>query len=80
MTERSINRLEWEAKTASLKNFNVIVQHGSFLYLNDWLGVKQDADLEPKAGIPPTISHLESLLKTTLKNRSIAPPMSNISG
>lgn len=55
---------EWEAKASILKNLPVIVQHGSFLYLNDWLGIKQVADLEPKPGVPPTISHLEDLLKT----------------
>jgi zinc/manganese transport system substrate-binding protein len=52
----------WEEKAVSLKNLPIIVQHGSYTYLNDWLGLNQVADLEPKAGIPPTISHLESLL------------------
>lgn len=53
----------WESKASSLKDLPVIVQHGSFLYLNNWLGIKQVADLEPKPGIEPTISHLENLLK-----------------
>lgn len=53
----------WDKYRSKLRGMKVIVQHGSFLYLNDWLGIEQIADLEPKPGVPPTISHLEKLLK-----------------
>ena len=54
---------EWETQASILKNQTVVVHHRSFSYLIDWLGLKQAASLEPKPGIPPTTSHLESLLQ-----------------
>jgi len=64
--------MEWEQKASRLKNLPVIVQHGSFLYFNDWLKIRQVADLEPKAGIAPTISHIESLLKIIKEDKTKA--------
>lgn len=40
----------------------VIVYHTSWTYLLNWLGMDAVAALEPKPGIPPTASHLESVL------------------
>jgi zinc/manganese transport system substrate-binding protein len=54
----------WEADAASLKGTPVVTHHSSFVYLNNWLGLKQVATLEPKPGVPPTTGHLEELLKT----------------
>ena len=54
----------WEAEAAGLKGVSVVVHHKSFTYLLDWLGMKEEGTLEPKPGIPPTTSHLESLLQT----------------
>lgn len=53
----------WEAEAASLKDKKVIAYHTSFRYLFNWLGVSQVADLEPKPGLPPSSSHLASLLE-----------------
>lgn len=53
---------QWEAAAKALKGKKVIGYHSSFRYLYDWLGVEQAADLEPKPGIPPSSSHLASLL------------------
>ena len=52
----------WESEAAALKGKPVVVHHKSFTYLIDWLGMKQVGTLEPKPGIPPTTSHLKSLL------------------
>lgn len=50
-----------------IKNKNIVVQHDSWVYLFDWLNIKKVAELEPKPGLPPTSSHLTSLLKTVNK-------------
>jgi zinc/manganese transport system substrate-binding protein len=53
----------WESEAVSLKSVPVVAHHKSFTYLLDWLGMKEAGTLEPKPGIPPTTSHLESLLQ-----------------
>ncbi|WP_259649448.1 metal ABC transporter solute-binding protein, Zn/Mn family [Shewanella sp. MBTL60-007] len=53
---------KWEAKAKPLEGSKVIAYHSSFKYLFNWLGLEQVADLEPKPGIPPSSSHLASLL------------------
>lgn len=54
---------QWESEAASLRNVPVVVHHKSFIYLLDWLKMKEVGSLEPKPGIPPTTSHLEGLLQ-----------------
>jgi len=44
------------------------VQHKAFPYLENWLGLKQVAVLEPKPGVEPAVGHLAEVaaqLKTT---------------
>lgn len=53
---------EWTRQAAELKGMKVIVYHTSWTYLLNWLGMDAVAALEPKPGIPPTASHLESVL------------------
>jgi len=53
----------WQEKARALKNMPIVVHHNSWVYLNNWLGLKQIATLEPKAGIPPSGSHLSKLLQ-----------------
>ena len=58
----------WTAQAAPLKGAPVVSQHKAFVYLYDWLGMKELAVLEPKPGVEPTVSHLQSVLaslKTT---------------
>ena len=57
----------WTAQAAPLKGAPVVSQHKGFVYLYDWLGLKEVAVLEPKPGVEPTASHLQEVL-TTLKN------------
>ena len=52
----------WAAQAAPLKDAPVVSQHKAFVYLYDWLGMKELAVLEPKPGVEPTVSHLQSVL------------------
>jgi zinc/manganese transport system substrate-binding protein len=52
----------WTAQAAPLKGAPVVSQHKAFVYLYDWLGMKELAVLEPKPGVEPTVSHLQSVL------------------
>jgi len=54
----------WTAQAAPLKGVPVVSQHKAFVYLYDWLGLKEVAVLEPKPGIEPTASHLQEVLST----------------
>ncbi len=52
----------WEQRATALRGKRVIAHHKSWVYLEAWLGLVQVATLEPVSGIPPTASHLGSLL------------------
>lgn len=52
----------WTAQAAPLKGVAVVSQHKAFVYLYDWLGLKEVAVLEPKPGVEPTASHLQQVL------------------
>ncbi|MEE2997997.1 MAG: zinc ABC transporter substrate-binding protein [Pseudomonadota bacterium] len=55
----------WEDRAKKLAGMSVIAHHKSFSYLFDWIGIDEIATLEVKPGIPPTVSHLNGLLRTT---------------
>jgi len=58
----------WTQQAAPLKGTAVVSQHEAFVYLYDWLGLKEVAVLEPKPGVEPTVTHLQKVqatLKTT---------------
>jgi zinc/manganese transport system substrate-binding protein len=52
----------WTAQAAPLKGAPVVSQHRAFVYLYDWLGLKEVAVLEPKPGVEPSASHLQGVL------------------
>ncbi len=54
----------WTAQAAPLRGVAVVSQHKAFVYLYDWLGLKEVAVLEPKPGVEPSASHLQSVLAT----------------
>jgi zinc/manganese transport system substrate-binding protein len=54
----------WEKQAAPLRGAPILVQHKAFTYLEDWLGLKQVAALEPKPGVEPTTAHLTDVLAT----------------
>jgi len=62
----------WEAKAAPLKGRKVVVHHWSWIYLLQWLGMEQIGALEPKPGVPPTSSHLASLIDITKSSHTLA--------
>ena len=53
----------WEERAVELQSKRVIAHHNSWKYLEAWLGLIQVATLEAVSGIPPTASHLGSLLE-----------------
>ena len=53
---------DWEKRALPLRGKKVITHHGSWVYLEDWLGLEEVATLEPVSGVPPTASHLSKLL------------------
>ena len=55
--------VKWEQLALPLRGKPVIVHHKSWVYLQDWLGLEEVATLEPVSGVPPTASHLASLLQ-----------------
>lgn len=52
----------WEKLAAPLKGISVVVQHKGFPYLENWLGLKEVATLEPKPGVEPSSAHLAEVL------------------
>ena len=54
----------WSAQAAPLRGVPVVSQHKAFVYLYDWLGMKEVAVLEPKPGVEPSASHLQQVLAT----------------
>ena len=52
----------WTAQAAPLKEVAVVSQHKAFVYLYDWLSLREVAVLEPKPGVEPTVSHLQEVL------------------
>lgn len=52
----------WEAQAKPLGGVPVVVQHDAFVYLEDWLGLKRVATLEPKPGVEPGAAYLQEVL------------------
>lgn len=48
----------WQTQAAPLRGIGIAVQHRAFPYLENWLGLKQVAVLEPKPGVEPSVGHL----------------------
>lgn len=53
---------QWEARAAPLRNAPIVVQHKAFSYLENWLGLREVATLEPKPGIEPSVAYLGEVL------------------
>jgi len=60
----------WEAKAAPLKGAQVVIMHRDQAYLCHWLGLTEEASIEPKPGVPPTAAYLGTLVGKL----STAPP------
>jgi zinc/manganese transport system substrate-binding protein len=55
-------RARWEKRLAGVRGQPVVTYHKSWVYLIDWLGLVDAAELEPKPGIPPTSKHVAEVL------------------
>jgi zinc/manganese transport system substrate-binding protein len=53
----------WEQQAVPLRGVRIVVQHKGFPYLENWLGLRQIAALEPRPGLEPTSGHLAELLE-----------------
>ncbi len=62
-TRWQANLARWEKQAAALRGQPVVVQHKSFSYLLDWLGLKEVATLEPKPGVEASAAHLSRVLQ-----------------
>ena len=63
--QTAVNR--WEQEAIPLKDMPIVVYHRSWIYLQDWLGLREVAALEPKPGIPPNSGHLAEVLDLAAK-------------
>lgn len=64
--------LRWQERAAPLRGRNIVVHHKSWVYLEEWLGLKEVGALEAKPGVPPTSAHLSSLVATTQGSNTLA--------
>jgi zinc/manganese transport system substrate-binding protein len=53
---------KWQQQAAPLQGIPAVVQHNSWGYLFDWLGLKKIAVLEEKPGVPPGVEYLNKVL------------------
>jgi len=56
---------QWEQKALPVEGKPLVVYHRSWIYLQDWLGLKEVAALEPKPGIPPGSRYLAEVIDQT---------------
>lgn len=52
----------WEAEAASLRGQKIVVLHKSWIYLEEWLGLKRVIALEPKPGVPASSGYIAQAL------------------
>jgi zinc/manganese transport system substrate-binding protein len=52
----------WQATAAPLRGVAVAIQHKNWVYLFDWLGMKEGVALEPKPGVPPSAGYLAQVV------------------
>ena len=55
---------KWAAEAAPLKGMPIAVQHAGWVYMFNWLGLKQIVVLEPKPGVPASSGYLAQVLDT----------------
>lgn len=57
----------WAAEAAPLRGQPIAVQHRSWVYLENWLGLRRVIALEPKPGVPPSSGYLAQVLEVLKK-------------
>ena len=63
--QAALNR--WQAQAAPLRGQPIAVQHRSWVYLENWLGLRRVVALEPKPGVPPSSGYLAQVLEVLKK-------------
>ena len=58
---------KWQAQAAPLRGQPIAVQHRSWVYLENWLGLRRVVALEPKPGVPPSSGYLAQVLEVLKK-------------
>jgi zinc/manganese transport system substrate-binding protein len=58
---------KWSAEAAPLRGQSIAVQHRSWVYLENWLGLRRVVALEPKPGVPPSSGYLAQVLEVLKK-------------
>jgi zinc/manganese transport system substrate-binding protein len=53
----------WTAEAAPLRGISIAVQHHAWIYMENWLGLKEVIPLEPKPGVPPSSGYLATVLQ-----------------
>ena len=61
----------WTAAVAPLKGKSIVTHHKGWAYLENWVGLVEVGNLEPKPGLPPSAAHLAELLDQ-LKGKPVA--------
>ncbi|MCU7800315.1 MAG: zinc ABC transporter substrate-binding protein [gamma proteobacterium symbiont of Lucinoma myriamae] len=61
---------KWEQLGQSLRGKQIVVNHNSWVYLEDWLKLERVATLEPKPGIAPSSTHLAQVLAELKDNQA----------
>ena len=54
--------VRWQARAAPLRGQPIAVQHKTWIYLENWLGLKRVVALEPKPGVPASSGYLAQVL------------------
>ena len=60
----------WTAAVAPLRGKQVVTHHKGWAYLENWTGLVEVGNLEPKPGLPPSAAHLADLL-AQLKGKQV---------
>jgi zinc/manganese transport system substrate-binding protein len=54
----------WAQRAAPLRGVSILVQHHSWPYMLNWLGMTEIMPLEPQVGVPPSSGHLARVLQS----------------
>jgi zinc/manganese transport system substrate-binding protein len=61
----------WTAAVAPLRGKQIVTHHKGWAYVENWAGLVEVGNLEPKPGLPPSAAHLAELLDQ-LKGKQVA--------
>ncbi len=62
----------WRERAGKLRGMKIVVHHATWVYLVRWAGLERVATLERVPGVPPTASHLRSVVERVRKTGAVA--------